>query len=84
LGWGKGVSGVGRGVAQSLKEKPLPRGVVLWISSDGVDQVVEKSKPKKSPWGFQQNPKNPLDQKLTPQKSQYQISKPLKFPKSIK
>ena len=38
-----------RGYTLSLKEKPLTQGAVLWISSDGVDRVVEKSKSQKIP-----------------------------------
>lgn len=45
----RGVWGRNRGCTLSLKEKPLPQGAVLWISSDGVDRVVEKSTSQKIP-----------------------------------
>lgn len=45
----RGIWGRNRGCTLSLKEKPLPQGAVLWISSDGVDRVVEKSTSQKIP-----------------------------------
>ena len=62
----RGIWGSKRGCTLSLKEKPLPQGAVPWISSDGVDRVVEKWKPKKFPGASNKTKKTPLDQKLTP------------------
>ena len=47
---------------------PIPWGV-LRISIDGDDRMGAKIKTQKDPYSFQQNPKNSLDQKLTPKKS---------------
>ena len=43
-------------------------GGVLWIQVMGMIEWGEKSKPSKTPQGFQQNAKTSLDQKLTPKK----------------
>lgn len=64
----RGIWGRKRGCTLSLKEKPLPQGAVPWISSDGVDRVVEKSNPKKSQ-GLPTKPKKPSGPNINPQKS---------------
>ena len=40
----------------------------------------QKPRPSKNPWGFQQNPKKSLDQKLTPNWNPMPILWPLKVP----
>ena len=35
----------------------------------GMIELSQKSRPPKNPWGFQENPKKSLDQKLTPKNS---------------
>ena len=52
---------------QALKRLAAAQGEV-WISSDGDDQMGQKSKPK-NPYSFQQNSKKSLDQQLTPPKN---------------
>ena len=60
-----------------LKKHCTPGGGgVPRISSDGDDRMGAKIKTQKIPWGFQQNPKISLDQKLTPKKIPCQISEP--------
>ena len=55
------------GIKENVHSVDRPRaGGVLGISSDGDDRMEPKVKTKKNLWGFQQNPKKSLDQKLTP------------------
>ena len=64
------------------RQKFIPRGV-LRVSSDGDDRMGVKIKTQKNPQSFQQNPKNSLDQKLTPKKSHAELPSLKNFQKGL-
>ena len=52
---------------------------VVQVSSDRDDRMGTKIKTQKNPQGFQQNPKNSLDQTLTPKRSHAEFLSHIKF-----